>query len=227
MAAANLQSKELSAREPHDHHLARISALGPHPSTPFWRSRPSGPGLDAAASMPAWPAGEPLPPPGRGCTERSGTTLHQGDSHNLLQPACWELCSALRIHRLPNASWQAGAVCCWVKPTDEFAMGSSGRRTPRLLAPSRNPWDPEAGARRQFRRRCGGGGRGEAIGRPFGLRTAASIPARLLLRRVRAQSPPTAGLSRWGLVAFASSLDSGGPLQHQLSLDAAGSLASR
>ena len=89
-------------------------------------------------------------------------------------------------------------------------MGSSTENS--IYGESRNPWDPEPA--------CGGSSGGSAAASPWRpasspSRSAATPAARSGSRRASAASSglkPTYGrVSRWGLVAFASSLDQIGP----------------
>ena len=93
--------------------------------------------------------------------------------------------------------------------TDEFAMGSSTENS--AVGPSRNPWDPS--------RVPGGSGGGTAAAVSAGL---APVGARLRHGRLdqaalgtvrkRRLRPTYGSVSRYGVVAFASSLDQIGPV---------------
>ena len=104
----------------------------------------------------------------------------------------------------------AGAVPLGKCNMDEFAMGSSNENS--YFGPVRNPWDRKRGARRLVRR-LGRGGRRAHGARP---RPAPTPAARCASRRrspACAACEPTYGLvSRYGLIAFASSLDQAGPI---------------
>ena len=92
-------------------------------------------------------------------------------------------------------------------------MGSSNETS--YFGPVRNPWDAARGARRQLGRLGGGGG-----GAPRARRRPAPTPAARSASRRRCRGicglKPTYGVvSRYGMIAFASSLDQGGPIAQQ------------
>jgi aspartyl-tRNA(Asn)/glutamyl-tRNA(Gln) amidotransferase subunit A len=138
------------------------------------------------------------------CTRASPTTCGSRMLEHYVSPFDAHVVSQLQ---------QSGAILIGKTNLDEFAMGGSTETS--IFGPSRNPWDND--------RTCGGssGGSAAAVAAGFasaaiGTDTGGSIRQPAAFCGVCGLKPTYGRVSRYGLIAYGSSLDVAGVFAHEL-----------
>ncbi|MBV2134470.1 Asp-tRNA(Asn)/Glu-tRNA(Gln) amidotransferase subunit GatA [Pseudomonas sp. MAP12] len=204
--ARGLAAKDFSSTELTDTLLARIAQLDPQLNS-FITVTAEPARAQAAAADARRASGEngallgaPIAHKDLFCTKDVLTTCASKILHNFKAPY-----DATVVAKLASA----GAVSLGKLNMDEFAMGSANESS--HFGAVKNPWD--------LSRVPGGSSGGSAAAVAAGLIPAAtgtdtggSIRQPAALTNLTGLKPTYGRVSRWGMIAYASSLDQGGPL---------------
>ncbi len=204
--ARGLDAKEFSAVELTDTLLGRINALDSQLNSFITvtadEARAQAQAADArrAAGETGALLGAPIAHKDLFCTEGVLTTCASKILHNFKAPY-----NATVVEKLAAA----GAVSLGKLNMDEFAMGSANESS--HFGAVKNPWDVS--------RVPGGSSGGSAaavaarlIPAATGTDTGGSIRQPAALTNLTGLKPTYGRVSRWGMIAYASSLDQGGPI---------------
>jgi aspartyl-tRNA(Asn)/glutamyl-tRNA(Gln) amidotransferase subunit A len=204
--AAALRSGQFSSVELTGHMLERIEALNPSLNSFITVTAEAALAAAAAADVrlaadTAGPlTGVPIAHKDIFCTEGVRTTCGSRMLERFVSPYDATVVANLQA---------AGAVMLGKTNMDEFAMGSSNETS--FFGPVRNPWRTDAVP--------GGssGGSAAAVAARLcaaatGTDTGGSIRQPAALTGITGLKPTYGRCSRWGMVAFASSLDQAGPM---------------
>jgi len=204
--ARGLSNKEFSSEELTRHYLARIEKFDPQLNSyitnasdyALTRAREADQQLAAGQAGPL--TGVPMAHKDIFCTNGIKTTCGSKMLDNFISPY-----DATVVERMN----QAGMVMLGKTNMDEFAMGSSNETS--FYGPVKNPWDTD--------KVPGGSSGGSAAAVAARLAPAAtatdtggSIRQPAALCGVTGFKPTYGRVSRYGMIAFASSLDQGGPI---------------
>jgi aspartyl-tRNA(Asn)/glutamyl-tRNA(Gln) amidotransferase subunit A len=200
-ALGAIDARELSGDELFSAYVEAVA--GDELNAYLWRVEPGKPGCAGQGDGPL--GGVPIAVKDIFCTEGVETTAASRILEGYRPPY-----TATAVQRLTDA----GARVLGKTNMDEFAMGSSNENS--AYGPVLNPWDPS--------RVPGGSSGGSAAAVAGGLApwaigtdTGGSIRQPASLCGIVGLKPTYGAISRYGMIAFASSLDQCGPLTRDVS----------
>ncbi|SDS89189.1 aspartyl/glutamyl-tRNA(Asn/Gln) amidotransferase subunit A [Halopseudomonas xinjiangensis] len=201
-----LQSKSISSVELTEHYLKRIEQLDPAlnsfitvtPELALQQAKAADARIAAGDADPL--TGIPLAHKDVFCTQGVRTSCGSKMLDNFIAPYESTVTAKLQA---------AGTVCLGKTNMDEFAMGSSTESS--FYGPTRNPWNTDhvpggssgGSASAVAARLCAGA---------TGTDTGGSIRQPAGFTALTGLKPTYGRVSRWGMIAYASSLDQGGPM---------------
>ncbi len=209
-ARAGLAARKFSARELAEAHVKAVEQI--RPLNAFLTETPQHALKMAGASDKRLAKGEagllegiPLAIKDLFCTEGVRTTAASNILGNFIPP--YESTVTANL-------WRAGAVMLGKTNLDEFAMGSSNMTS--AFGPVESPWRRKGDNRKLVPGGSSGGSAAAVAARAalgaVGTDTGGSIRQPGALSGIIGMKPTYGRCSRWGVVAFASSLDQPGPM---------------
>jgi aspartyl-tRNA(Asn)/glutamyl-tRNA(Gln) amidotransferase subunit A len=209
-ARAGLARRDFSARELAAAHIKAVEET--RPLNAFITETPERALAAAAAADAKLARGEggvlegiPLAIKDLFCTEGVRTTAASNILGNFVPP--YESTVTANL-------WRAGAVMLGKTNLDEFAMGSSNMTS--AMGPVESPWRRKGDNRKLVPGGSSGGSAAAVAARAalgaIGTDTGGSIRQPAALSGIVGMKPTYGRCSRWGVVAFASSLDQPGPM---------------
>jgi len=209
-ARAGLEARKFSARELAEAHVKAVEAM--RPLNAFLTETPERALAMADAADARLKAGAggllegiPLAIKDLFCTEGVRTTAASKILGNFVPP--YESTVTANL-------WRAGAVMLGKTNLDEFAMGSSNMTS--AFGPVENPWRRKGDNHKLVPGGSSGGSAAAVAVRAalgaIGTDTGGSIRQPAAFTGTVGMKPTYGRCSRWGIVAFASSLDQAGPM---------------